>query len=151
MGGMKRPASSSVGLEQAYDRRRYATLFYVLLFTLVILPIATSSGFSAILIKLLIVACLLAALIPNAAGRNRLILFALVLLLALARAASELSYLPIDPGYLVLLAGFIGLAAAAWTLASGIAARRVTSETIYAVLSTYLLAGIFFGDWKSVV
>jgi hypothetical protein len=146
MGSIERRTPSPNDLEDVYERRRYATLFYVLLFTLLVLPIATSVGLPAMLIKLLILGCLLAALMPNAEARNRLVLFLIVLLLVLARAASELSYLPIHPGYLVMLVGMIGLAAAGWTLASTIAARKVTSETIYAVLSTYLLAGIFFGQ-----
>jgi hypothetical protein len=44
------------------------------------------------------------------------------------------------------LFGAIGLLAAAAALRTVITTRRVSTEVVYAALSTYLLAGIFFGQ-----
>ena len=138
--------SRLIRFHESYDRRRYAVLFYVLLVTLLLLPIAAATGMPTVLVKALVLACLMAAVTPNAEGGKRLILFAAVVLLIAARAASELGYLPLNPGLVLMIVGLAGLAAAAWTFRFAIAARKVTSETIYAALSTYLLAGIFFGQ-----
>jgi Ion channel. len=90
--------------------------------------------------------CLLAAVIPNGTKRTRLILIGGILLLILARFASERAYLPISPGWILGLYGLIGLAAAGGALRFAISSEKVGSETVYAALSTYLLAGLFFGQ-----
>jgi hypothetical protein len=73
-------------------------------------------------------------------------LIAAILLLILVRFASERGYLPIAPGLVLGLYGLIGLLAAAGTLRFAVSADRVDSEAVYAALSTYLLAGLFFGQ-----
>jgi hypothetical protein len=133
-------------LWQAYDCRRYATLFYALLLTLILLPAVTTIGLPAILIKFLVLACLLAAVMPNARGRAGWVLVVATIFLMLARAASEDGLLPLNPGLVLVFVGVVGLAAAAATFRFAVASRGVNSETIYAALSTYLLAGIFFGQ-----
>ena len=129
-----------------YDRERYAILFYALLLTLLLLPAAAALGLPTIMIKLLVGASLLAAVLPNASRKMRLIVGASVLLVIAARAASESGYLPISPALILILVGVLGLAAAAGTLRFTIASASVTAEAVYAALSTYLLAGLFFGQ-----
>lgn len=131
---------------QAYGRRRYAILFYALLLTLLVMPIIATFGLPQILIKILLAVTLLAAVMPNATRGTRATLFSAVLLLGLAKSASDRGYLHVNPGLILALVGATGLATAAGTLRFAVTAKSVDSETLYASLSTYLLAGIFFGQ-----
>jgi Ion channel len=130
----------------AYQHYRYTTLFYVLLLTLLLLPLAATIGLPAILVKILVLACLFAAVMPNARGRNRLLLFIGVVLLLAAEGATDFRYLPLNPALVSILVGFAGLAAAAATLKFALRGEMVGRETLYAALSTYLIVGIFFGQ-----
>ena len=131
---------------QAYNRSRYAILFYALLLTLLIMPITSTVGMPTILIKVLLAASLLAAVMPNGTKQTRFALFGGVVLLVAARFAADYGYLPVNSGLVLGLVGFTGLVAAAGTLRFVVTARTIDSETIYAALSTYLLAGLFFGQ-----
>jgi hypothetical protein len=131
---------------QAYNRSRYAILFYALLLTLLLMPIASTIGLPTTLIKILLATCLLSAVMPNATKKSRYALLGGVLLLIAARFGSEYDYLPIDSALVLVLVAFTGLAAAGGALTFVVGAKKVDSETIYAALSTYLLAGLFFGQ-----
>jgi hypothetical protein len=131
---------------QAYGRRRYAILFYALLLTLLVMPIVATVGLPAKLIRFLLASCLLAAVMPNATRGTRVVLFTTVLLLVLAEFAAGRGYLRVNSGLLLALIGVAGLAAAAGSLRFTVQSRSVDSETLYAALSTYLLAGVFFGQ-----
>lgn len=131
---------------QAYNRSRYAILFYALLLTLLVMPIVTTIGLSTAFIRVLLMVCLFAAIMPNATKRSRSALLLAVLALVLARFASDYGYLPVDSGLVLASEGAIGLLAAAGSLRFTVTARKVSSETLYAALSTYLLAGLFFGQ-----
>lgn len=131
---------------QAYDRRRYGILFYALLLTLAVMPAAPVIGLPPILIKLLLAVSLVAAVMPNATRRSRYALFGAILALIGARFASDYGYLPVNSGLALNLGGLIGLLAAAGTLRFTVQSNVVDSETLYAALSTYLLAGLFFGQ-----
>ena len=130
---------------QSYDSSRYAILFYSLLIMLVLLPASSSFGFPQFLIKLLVAACLVAAVMPNASKSQRWIFLAAILALVVLRFAAERDDVPINFGPILALYGLTGLIAAAGTLRFVVQSRRVDSETIFAALSTYLLAGLFFG------
>lgn len=131
---------------RAYNESRYAILFYALLLTLLVMPVATAIGLSTFLFRLLLAACLFAAIMPNATKRTRSTLIAAALALVLARFASDYGYLPVDSRLVLALEGAIGLLAAAGSLRFTVTAKKVNSETLYAALSTYLLAGTFFGQ-----
>jgi hypothetical protein len=131
---------------QAYDRSRYTVLFYALLLTLLIMPILSTIGLPMSTIRFLLAACLLTAVMPNATRRWRYLLLLGVILLVAARFASEYGYLPVDSALILVLVAFTGIAAAGMALRFVISSRRVDSETIYAALGTYLLAGVFFGQ-----
>lgn len=133
-------------LWKAYHRRRYAVLFYALLLTLVLTPIATVLGFGQTLIRSLCGLALIAAVMTNQTKRNRYALLAGVLLIAVVGVASERDDVPISAGSTLALVGAIGLLAAAAALRAVIKSKKVDRETIYAALSTYLLAGIFFAQ-----
>jgi len=131
---------------QTYHRLRYAILFYTLLLTLFMIPLAATFGFSALLIRLLGGACLLAAVMPNATRRTRRAVLAAVLLLILAQQVPDHAGFALVPLLVHGLAALTGLAAAAGALRFTVKERTVSPETIYAALSTYLLAGLFFGQ-----
>jgi len=133
-------------LWQVYGRRRYAILFYALLLTLLVMPIVATIGLSQVFIKILLAGCLLSAVMPNATKGTRAILFSAVLLLFIANSASDRGYLQVNPGLVLALVGVIGLVTAAGTLRFAVTAKSVDSETLYASLGTYLLAGVFFGQ-----
>ena len=143
---MGRPQIRESQFWQAYNRHRYAILFYALLLTLVIMPILSTIGLGTALIKFLVAACLFAAVMPNATRHTRHALLAGVGLLLGAHFASEYGYLRVNPGLILAVVGFTGLAAAAGTLRFAVSSRSVSDETLYAALSTYLLAGVFFGQ-----
>ena len=128
-----------------YIRHRYAILFYSLLLMLVAMPIATALGLPGQIITLLFGLCLLTAVMPNGTRRNRPLLFTLVLALIAAKLASEVDYLMSMSGSVLALFGFTGLVAAAGAMRHVMRSPAVDSETIYAALSTYMLAGVFFG------
>lgn len=139
----RRRAESPLG--EAYARNRYAVLFYLLLLMLVALPATSALGLPQVAIKLLIAACLLTAVMPNAPkGRRAFLLAGLSVLIAL-RFVAEPDEVPISFGPVLALYGLTGLLAAAWTFRFVVKSPRVDSETVYAALSTYLLAGLFFG------
>ena len=131
---------------RAYDASRYTVLFYALLLTLVALPTASTIGLPTILIKFLLAACLFAAVMPSATKRTRHLFFCGVALLVVVRFAADYGYLPVDSGIPLVLVGVTGLAAAGTTLRFVVCSREVDRETLYAALSTYLLAGLFFGQ-----
>ena len=131
---------------QAYNRSRYEILFYALLVTLVLMPSAATIGLPSVLIKLLLATCLLTAVMPNATRHSRYILLAAVGALILARFLSDYGYLPLNSALPLVLGGIVGLFAAAGALRFAVSASKVNSEVLYAALSTYLLAGVFFGQ-----
>jgi len=142
---VRRPVRESTFWE-AYLPRRYAVLFYTLLLMLIAIPLAATIGLPQGAMKLLLGACLLAAVLPNGTRRTRNLIIAAILLLIFVRFASERGYLPLASGLVLGLYGLIGLLAAAGTLRFVVSADRVDSEIVYAALSTYLLAGLFFGQ-----
>jgi hypothetical protein len=131
---------------QAYNRSRYAVLFYVLLLTLLVMPIGSKIGLPEMTRKVLVGACLLSAALPNAPKGSRGVLLGGVVLLVALRIASESRYVPFNAGFALALVGLTGLAAAGATFRFVVSTRTVDHETIYAALSTYLLAGVFFGQ-----
>jgi hypothetical protein len=128
-----------------FHELRYETLFYTLLFTLVAMPIATFSRWGATAIELLFGATLLAAVMPLGSKRSRRFLIAIVVVVLLARpVATETNLIGVSEMALGLWA-VVGLLAAAGALRFVLNAEEIAAEHVYAALSAYLLAGIFFG------
>ena len=144
--GKALPSERDSSFWEAYRARRYAVLFYTLLLMLVAIPTASTIGLPQTAIKFLLGICLLAAALPNGTRRTRNLLIAAVVVLLLARFASEQGYVPTTSGLFPSLYGLIGLIAAAAALRFAVSAERIDSEIIFAALSTYLLAGVFFGQ-----
>ena len=130
---------------QTYSRRRYAILFYSLLAILAVAPVAGNSPLAQLVVKMTFGICLLLAVLPSASKRDRIFLTVGVVLLSVARIVSERDDVPIDFGPVLVLYGLTGLVAAAATFRFAVTSPRIDGETIYAALSAYLLAGLFFG------
>jgi len=143
-GNARRPVRDS-RLWQAYQRTRYAILFYALLLTLLVIAAVTAVGLPAVLIRVLLSACLLAAVMPNATRRTRRWLLAATLLLVAAQFLPGSWHLATVLHVRSLIA-FTGLVAAAAALRFVVTTTSVGNETVYAALSAYLLAGVFFGQ-----
>ena len=128
-------------------RRRYTILFYTLLLTLVVAPIVAAFELEGSLIELFLAANLLAAVMPVSAGKGRYMLLSFLTVTWLARAAAvwfdQAALSAITLGMWTL----IGLFAAAAALRFAMRATSVDAEHLYAALSAYLLAGVFFGHF----
>jgi voltage-gated potassium channel Kch len=129
----------------AYLCRRYAILFYTLLLTIVVAPLVAVFELSGAIIELLLAANLLAAVIPVDPGLNRRFLLAALAVVWLARAATAWLDHPSISAMTLGIWTVIGLIAAATALRFAMGTTRVDAEHLYAALSAYLLAGIFFG------
>jgi hypothetical protein len=128
-----------------YGSHRYAVLFFTLLFTLAASPVASAFGWSVTAMEILLGVSLIAAVMPHASRKTRTVFLAGVLLLLLARAvATETHQQALSDSALGLWV-VIGLLAAAGALRFVLRAGKISSEHIFAALSAYLLAGLFFG------
>ena len=133
------------GVGAAYGRRRYAILFYTLLLTLVMSPLVAAFEWNGAIIEFFLAANLLAAVLPVNGGSHRRFLLAGMALAWLMRPATAWFD---HPGISAMTLGFwtlIAMFAAAGALRFGMHATSVDAEHLYAALSAYLLAGIFFG------
>jgi hypothetical protein len=132
-------------LGKAYLCRRYAILFYTLLLTMVAVPLVAAFELSGALVEFFLAASLLAGVMPVTTAKGRRILLTIMVAVWLARPAAAwfdhraLSAMTL--GFWTLIAMF----AAASALRFAMRARSVDLEHLYAALSAYLLAGIFFG------
>ena len=131
-------------LGRAYLRQRYGFLFYTLLVTMVATPGFAALEIPGALIELLLATNLLAAVIPVSKGSRR-ILLAIITVAWLARPATAWFDHPALSAMTLGMWTLIGLFAAAAALRFAMGATKVDAEHLYAALSAYLLAGIFFG------
>src|SRR5215470_7828254 len=132
-------------LANLYRCHRYALLFYTLIITLSAAPLLTALHFSGDLLQLLLAFNLLVALlgVPGHASRTLFILLAAAAMaLRLAPLAAVGERLAI--GALVAASG-LALVAVISAIRFALSAKAIHAEQIYAALSAYLLAGLFFG------
>ena len=141
-------AVDTAGLEalwNVYLQRRYAFLFYTLFFTMLAPPVLAVLGLTGIVIEFFLAANLLAAVMPFSATRPRHVLIAVTLVMWIARPLSAWFDHPVLSAVTLGVWTSIGLFAAASALRFAMGAKTVDAEHLYAALSAYLLAGIFFG------
>lgn len=128
-----------------YRRHRYAVLFYTLLFTLVADPVFTALGWGDELTQFFLAANLVAAATSIDFGGPRPVRLAIVAAVIVGRLATGwIDAAWLAAGSLALLT-FVGLVAAGGALRFALTARVIGLEHVYAALSAYLLAGLFFG------
>jgi len=137
-GGLRR-------IRSTYQRYRYAILFYTLLLTMVAAPLFAAFEFAGALIDFFLAANMLAAVVPASTRKGRRILFAIVTAVWLARPVTAWLNHPALSAMTLALWTLIGLFAAAGALRFAMRAEAVNAEHLFAALSAYLLAGIFFG------
>jgi len=132
-------------LGDTYRRHRYGILFYTLLLTMVVVPLFDTFEFTGALIEFFLAANLLAAVVPASTKKGRRILLTMVAAVWLARPLTAWLNHPAISA--MTLGGWtvIGLFAAAGALRFAMRATVVDAEHLFAALSAYLMAGVFFG------
>jgi hypothetical protein len=128
-----------------YFQRRYTILFYTLVLTMVVSPIIAGIGWRGALIESLLAVSLLVAVMPLNKGKNREYLLAGMAALWLARPLTAWLGLPTLSKLTLAAWTLLGLVAAASALRFAMSGTRVEAEHLFAALSAYLLAGIYFG------
>jgi hypothetical protein len=148
MNSMSRCAS---GLWHIYHGWRYAILFYSLLLTLAVAPLRRALGLPASFLELFLAINLLAAVVPIGGRKTRLGLLLFLVVACVGRGGTSwLDQAALVPMSLALWT-VVALLAAASTLRFALGARAVDREHLYAALSAYLLAGVFFGVFYWVI
>jgi hypothetical protein len=132
-------------LGQDYLDRRYTILFYALVFTLVASPLTAAFGLSGALIESFLAASLLAAVMPLSQGKIRDLLLAAMIMLWLARPVTAWLGHPTLSQLTLGAWTLIGLGAAVAALRFAMRGTKVDAEHLFAALSAYLLAGLYFG------
>jgi voltage-gated potassium channel len=133
------------GVWHTYFGWRYTILFYSLLLTLAVAPLRRALGFPASFLELLLAINLLAAVVPIGGRKTRWVLrTCLVVVFAVRGGTAWLDLAALVPMQLAFWT-VIALLAAASALRFALGARVVDREHLYAGLSAYLLAGLFFG------
>jgi hypothetical protein len=120
-------------------------LFYTVLSVLVGVPILSALRFSGVLIEWLLAASLLAAIMPVGGVRSRPYLLVGMLAVWLARPLTVWLEHPFYSAVTLVIWTAIGLLATAAALRFAMRATAVDAEHLYAALSAYLMAGVFFG------
>jgi hypothetical protein len=137
--------SGSTGLRYLYGHWRYAILFYSLLLTLAVVPLHRALGIPTSLLELFLAINLLAAVVPIRGRKTRRVLLPLLLVAFVGRSATawlqQTALVPMQLAFWTVIA----LLAVASALRFALGARVVDQAHLYAGLSAYLLAGIFFG------
>jgi hypothetical protein len=112
---------------------------------MVAVPAIAAFGLAGTIMEFFLAASLLAAIIPLGSTRNHRALFTLAAVVWFARPLTTWFDHPVLSAVSLGLWTLMGLFAAAAALRFAMRANRVDAEHIYAALSAYLLAGIFFG------
>jgi voltage-gated potassium channel len=132
-------------LAAMYGSHRYGILFYTLLFTLAAAPLLTVLRFNADMLQIFLAFNLLIALLGVPGERWRTVL---ILLAAVAMGLRIVPASAVGGGVTwgaLAVAISLALLAAFSAARFAVRARVISAEQIYAALSVYLLAGLFFG------
>jgi len=133
------------GWWRVYLRYRYAVLFYSLVLTLVVAPILKAIGMPGTGMQVFLGLNLLASAIQLESRKGRWLLPAIMLAAVLLRIGSlQVGHAELSTLSLFLLTA-IGLYAVFMALRFALRSSIITSEHLYAALSSYLLAGVFMG------
>ena len=133
------------GLAEFYRCHRYAALFYTLLLTLAAAPFLAAFGFSGDALQLLLAFNVLVALlgVPGHAWRT-LLMIVLAAVVAVRVAPASMVREELATGA-VLAGSGLALVVIVSAIRFALSARTIHAEEIYAALSVYVLAGLFFG------
>jgi Ion channel len=131
-------------LTSAHGSHRYAVLFYTLLVTLAASPILTALRFSGNVLQIFLAFSLLVALSDLRDHRRMLFMLLAAVVVGVRVAPASAVGVEVASGALAVGSG-LALFAAARAIRFALRARVTSAEQIYAALSAYLLAGLFFG------
>ena len=128
-----------------YRAHRYRVLFAVLMLTLAAAPLLTLLGRSTNPLEMLLAFSLLVAVFDVPRTRWRVLLvIALAVAIATRAAPASTVHASVSKGSLTL-ATAVALVAAGFAIRFALGRGAITAERVYAALSAYLLAGLFFG------
>jgi len=125
---------------KAYASHRYAILFYSLLSTLAAVPLLVALGYDAKLLEIFLALSLLAGALGFETGWRKRVFLVLTVAALMAHFALPQRFLGVMPAMPTFWTVIALLSAA-----SALRSTRIDAEHIYAALSAYLLAGVFFG------
>ena len=131
-------------LLRAYASHRYVILFYSLLATLGAAPLLAALRFDISLIEVFLALNLLAGVLGLKAGRGRSALLILTVSALVIHFASAQIAVDVRPTVLAFWTA-IAFLSAAFAIRFAMRSTKIDAEHIYAALSAYLIAGIFFG------
>jgi len=132
-------------LSRGYASHRHAILFYSLLTTLGAAPLLMALRFDGALLEFFLALNLLAGALGVEAGwKKRALLTLAVAAVGIHFASAQGDAIGARPAVLAFWTA-IALLSAASSIRFAMRSTRVDAEHIYAALSAYLLAGIFFG------
>src|SRR5262245_22446312 len=127
-----------------YRAHRYRVLFYLLLGTLAAAPLLTALSLGTNLLEMLLAFSLLVAILDAPRTRWRMVLIiAVAVAIALRVAPPSTVHERAATGALALTTA-LALIAAASAIRFALGAGVITAERVFAALSAYLLAGLFF-------
>ena len=133
------------GLGRGYLRRRYSVLFYSLIVTMAAGPVFAAIGVRDEFIELFLALNLIAAVVPVGVGNKRRLLLLIFFSAWFIRVSTHLFAETALSSASLMTWTIVALFAAARALGFAMRAVSVKTEHLYAALSAYLLAGIFFG------
>ena len=108
-------------------------------------PVTGALGLSGNLIDAFLAASMLAAVMPVAKGKLRSLLLTVMVALWLARPLTAWLGYPTISQLTLSAWTFLGLCAAVAALRFALHSTNVEAEHLFAALSSYLLAGLYFG------
>ena len=138
-------------LSASYRQRRYATLFYSVVFTIACGPLIHLLHLRMHLIEVFLAFNLLAAILPISSRRGRLSLFVAILAAGVLRTAMVSRYVAGMDAINLTVQITVAMLAAVAALRFAMSGSTITREHIYAALSAYVLAGVFAGAFYSVM
>ena len=142
---MNAQAGGLNGLASRYRQNRYKVLFYTILLALVSSPVLSALKFNGLVIELLLATSLFAAIVPAVSARSRPYLLAGMFFVWIARPLGVWLEQPVLSAAALGIWVAVGLLAMAAALRFAMRARLVDAEHLYAALSAYLMAGVYFG------
>lgn len=132
-------------IRDLYIRHRYGVLFFGLLLSLAVSPILDPLGFETSAIEFLLAMNLIAAVLALDPGPVRQAALAVLgIALVMRPGAAWLDQGPLSVASLAVW-GIVALGTVAGALRFALRGQAVGGQQIYAALSAYLLAGLFFG------
>lgn len=133
------------GVERQSRQRRYAFLFYSLLFTLAFNPLIGAFHVDPGALEVPLAVNMIAAVLTIPAGRWRTVLWLLAAMAVLGRGVPSGLIAPSLSTASLALSTFITLSVAVQAVRFALRAQAVDREHVFAALSAYMLAGLFFG------